>query len=69
MEKKEMLWIASRAIGKGYTYEQVCDGDDCYELEGEEGMLIKEQIGEYMEELQDIGRTAFYEKYKEYFLY
>jgi hypothetical protein len=45
------------------------DGDDCYELKGEEGRAIKDQISEYMEEIEDIGRIAFYEKYKEYKLY
>ena len=69
MEKSEMLWIASKYNGKGYSQEQMRDGDDCYELKGEEGRAIKDQIGEYMEEIEDIGRIAFYEKYKEYKLY
>ena len=45
------------------------DGDDCYDLEGKEGCEIKDQIAEYMDELGEIGRVAFYEKYKEYKLY
>jgi len=69
MDKQEMLYIASKYIGKGYSQEQMRDGDDCYHLKGEEGRAIKEEIAEYMEELQDIGRIAFYEKYKEYKLY
>lgn len=69
MGKSEMLWIASKYIGKGYSQEQMRDGDDCYELSGEEGRKIKDEIAEYMEELQDIGRIEFYEKYKEYKLY
>ena len=30
MEKSEMLWIASKYTGKGYSQEQMRDGDDCY---------------------------------------
>ena len=69
MDKQEMLWIASKYNAKGYSQEQMRDGDDCYELKGQEGEIIKDQIAEYMEEMDDIGRIAFYEKYKEYKLY
>ena len=69
MKKQEMLWIASKYNGKGYSQEQMRDGDDCYELSGEEGRVIKDQIAEFMEEIEDIGRISFYEKYKEYKLY
>ncbi len=64
-----MLWIATRYNGKGYSQEQMRDGDDCYHLSGEEGNKIKDEICEYMEEMDNIGRIAFYEKYKEYNLY
>ena len=64
-----MLWIASKYKGKGYSQEQMRHGDDCYELSGEEGRKIKDEIAEYMDELEDIGRIAFYEKYKEFNLY
>lgn len=69
MDEQEMLWIASKYKGKGYSQEQMRDGDDCYELKGQEGEIIKDRIAEYMEEMDDIGRIAFYEKYKEYKLY
>lgn len=69
MEKSEMLWIASKYNNKGYSQEQMRDGDDCYHLSGEEGSTIKDGIAYYMEELNDIGRIAFYEKYKGYNLY
>jgi hypothetical protein len=36
MEKQEMLWIASKYNAKGYSQEQMRDGDDCYHLKGEE---------------------------------
>jgi hypothetical protein len=69
MTKQEMLWIATRYKGKGYSIEQMYDGDDCYHLEGEEGDKIKEEIADYMVEIDELGRTAFYEKYKEFNLY
>jgi hypothetical protein len=69
MEIQEMLWIASKYHGKGYSIEDMRYGDDCYHLKGEEGDAVKDQIAEYMVEIDDIGRTAFYEKYKEYKLY
>ena len=64
-----MLWIATKYNGKGYSQEDMRWGDDCYELSGEEGDRIKDEIAEYMEEMDDIGRIAFYEKYKEFNLY
>lgn len=69
MEKSEMLWIASKYKGKGYSQEQMRDGDDCYELSGEEGEEIKDAIADYMDEFEAIGRISFYEKYKEFKLY
>lgn len=69
MEKQKMIWIASKYTAKGYSQEQMRDGDDCYELNGEEGRAIKDTIAEYMEEIVDVGRIAFYEKYKEFKLY
>ena len=69
MEKSEMLWIASKSVTKGYSQEQIRNGDECYLLNDEEGNNIRYKIAEYMEELQDIGRIAFYKKYKDYDLY
>jgi len=69
MEKSKMLWIASKYQGKGYSQEQMRDGDDTYELSGDEGRKIKDEIAEYMEEYEEIGSIAFYEKYKEFKLY
>lgn len=65
MEKSEMLWIASKYQQKGYSYEDMCYGDDTYNATEDE----KEEIGEYMTEYEDVGRIAFYEKYKEFKLY
>ena len=65
MEKEEMLWIASKYKQKGYSYEDMLYGDDTYDATSEE----KDEIGEYMTEYSDIGRIAFYEKYKDFKLY
>jgi hypothetical protein len=69
MEKEEMLWIASKFICKGYSISQMKDSDDCYDLSDDEGDEIKDKIADYMNEMKDIGKIAFYEKYKEYKLY
>ena len=60
-----MLFIASKYKQKGYSYEDMCYGDDAYKATEEE----KDEIGEYMTEFEDIGRLAFYEKYKDFKLY
>ena len=65
MTNEELLWVASKYKQKGYSYEDMCYGDDMYEATEEE----KDMVGEYMTEYEDIGRNAFYEKYKEYKLY
>jgi hypothetical protein len=69
MTKQEMLWIASKYKAKGYSIEQMKDGDDCYNLSGKKGDKIKEEISDYMTEIDEIGKIAFYEKYKEFNLY
>jgi len=69
MEKEQMLWIATKYKSKGYSQESMRDGDDCYHLSGVEGRAIKDEIAEYMEEIDKIGRVAFYEKYKNFQLY
>ena len=69
MSKDEMLYIASKYVSKGYSIDQMRDGDDCYNLTGEDGEVIKDEIAEYMEELYNMGRISFYEKYKQFKLY
>ena len=69
MDKSEMLWIASKYHRKGYSIEDMYYGDDCYHLRDKEGDAIKDQIADYMVEIDEIGTTAFYAKYKEYKLY
>ncbi len=60
-----MLWIASKYKGKGYSYEDMIYGDETYDATDAE----KDEIGDYMTEYEDIGRVAFYDKYKEHKLY
>ena len=64
MEKSELIWIASVAIGKNLDYEELKYSDYLYDNEDQ-----IDDVWEYVEECQDDGRTAFYEKYKEYKLY
>jgi len=64
IEKSELIWIASKMYAKGYSGDDVRYSDDLY---GNEDQFDK--VNEYMEELNEIGRIAFYEKYKEYKLY
>lgn len=60
-----MLWIASKYKEKGYSYEDMCYGDDTYNATEDE----KEEIGDYMSEYEEEGRRWFYETYKEFKLY
>lgn len=64
MEKQEMVWIASKYVSKGYGYEEMKYGDDMYGRE-----KFADEVGEYMTEMQELGSTAFYEKYKDFKLY
>ena len=69
MTQEEKLFIASKYVSKGYSQEDMRHGDDCYKLTGDEGRAIKDEISEYMVEMEEIGSIAFYEKYKEFKLY
>lgn len=64
MEKEEMLWIATWAWSKNLDYEELGWSDY---MNGKKEFL--DQVWEYVEELNDNGRIAFYEKYKDYKLY
>jgi len=64
MEEQEMAWIASKYHQKGYNTEDLRYGDDLY---GKEQYF--DQVMEYYTEYEDIGRIAFYEKYKHFKLY
>lgn len=59
-----MLWIASKYADKGYDFEQMKYGDDLYGKE-----QFADEVWEYVVECNEIGTTAFYEKYKEFKLY
>lgn len=69
MTEQEILWIATGYAGNGYSIQQMYDGFNCYHLEDEECNKIKEKIADYMVEIEELGTTAFYEKYKEFKLY
>lgn len=64
MEESEKIYIATKAFDKNWDIEQLRYGDDMYGKEE-----FTDDVWEYVNELRDDGRTAFYEKYKEYKLY
>jgi hypothetical protein len=64
MERSEMIYLASKAFNKRWDYETLKYGDDLY---GREKYV--DDVWEYVEELEREGKTAYYEKYKEYNLF
>lgn len=64
MEKDEMIWIATVAIGKNMDYEKLKYSDYMYDKENESS-----NVWEYVEECNRIGTLAFKEKYKNFKLY
>lgn len=64
LTKAELIWIASKMNAKGYSGDKVLYSDDLYGNEDQ-----SDEVFDYMEELSDTGRLAFYEKYKEFKLY
>lgn len=64
MEASELIYLASKAFDKGWDFETLTYGDDLYGKE-----QYADEVWEYVEELQEEGRRAFYEKYKEFKLY
>lgn len=64
MEKDRQLWIATWCWYKGYDYETL---EYCDYMNGYSDYL--DDVFEYVVELNEIGRVAFYEKYKEFKLY
>lgn len=64
MTKEQIIWIATVAFAKNYDYETLKYSDYMYGKE-----QLTDEVWEYVEELEDFGRIAFYEKYKEYKLY
>lgn len=67
MTKEEMIYIASKYAEKGYSFEDLCYGDDLYGRENKDD--LEEGIWDYVLEYKEIGSIAFREKYKEYKLY
>lgn len=64
MKKEEIIYLASKFFDKGWDYEKCYYGDDLY---GKEEFI--DEIWDYVIEIKDIGRIAFYEEYKDYKLY
>lgn len=64
MEKKDMLWLASKAVAKNWDFEKLKYSDDLYDKEH-----LADDVWEYVEEAEEIGMIAFREKYKDFELY
>ncbi len=64
MTQERIIWIATWAWSKGYDYETTMYSDY---LKGNENCI--DEVWEYVDELNEYGRVAFYEKYKEFKLY
>lgn len=64
MEEKDLIWTATVAFAKNMDYEELYYSDYMYGKEDE-----TEKVWDYVDELRENGRTAFYEKYKDYKLY
>lgn len=64
MEQSEIIYLATKAFDKRWDFETLMYGDDLYGKE-----QYADDVWEYVEELQEEGRKAFYEKYKEFKLY
>lgn len=67
MTLERKIWLASKVANKGWEYETLFYGDDLYSEEDK--IKVAEEIWEFVDEYEDIGSTAFYEKYKEFDLY
>jgi len=64
MTQAEIIWIASVSAAKKMDYETLKYSDYLYGKE-----TFAEQVWQYVEEYENIGKIAFYEKYKEFKLY
>ena len=64
MNKQEIIYAASVAIGKRLSYETMKYSDDLYGHEDDIDL-----VWGYVEECEEIGKISFREKYKEYELY
>jgi len=64
MNKEEILWTASIAFAKNISCEDLKYSDYMYGKED-----LTDRVWEYVEEIKQFGRVAFYDKYKEFRLY
>ena len=64
MNKAEIIWIASVAIGKNISCEDLYYSDYMYGNES-----LTEEVWEYVLEAEENGTNWFYKKYSDYKLY
>ncbi len=58
MTEKELMEVALKYLEKGYSYEQLMDGDDLYASTSGD----RDICGDFYEEAKSIGTVAFEEK-------
>lgn len=67
MTLENKLWTASKCAAKGWDWETLRYSDDLYNEQDVSNLI--DDIWEYVDEIREEGRRAFYEKYKQYKLY
>lgn len=64
MEKKDLIYLATKAHSKRWGYEKLKYSDDLYDNE-----QCVDDVWPFVEEIESIGTIAFREKYKDYELF
>jgi hypothetical protein len=64
LNREDLIWIASVAIGKRMDYETLKWSDYLYNCEDQ-----ADEVWEFVEECEEIGKIAWKEKYKKFRLY
>lgn len=64
MTIEEILWLATKAVAKKWDRDDLRYCDDLYGRETD-----VDEVWRYVEECEEIGRTAFKERYVDYELY
>ncbi len=64
MKKEDLIWLASKAAEKRWSYEELKYGDDLYGHESD-----VDAVWEYVDEYDQLGSIAFRNKYSDFKLY
>ena len=64
MTEAELIYLATKAFDKGWDFETLRYGDNLYGKE-----QYADEVWEYVDQMRETGRAAFYEEHKEFKLY